>query len=86
MITFLNKTAQHAPLDPFSWDREYLHQTELYGMDGRPITAAAAAGAGGDDHCHHGPQWALLKFEQPLTAPAVRSLTYRSCCHIIQLQ
>jgi hypothetical protein len=73
MINFLNKTAQHTPLDPFNWDREYVHQTDLYGMEGRPMTAAAAAASAGgdDDQRHHGPQWARLKFEQPLTAPAV---------------
>jgi hypothetical protein len=75
MITFLNKTAQHQALEPFNWQQEYLHQQELHGMEGRPPSTAAAAGqsaaAGAEQQCHHGPQWALLRFEQPLTAPAV---------------
>lgn len=78
MITFLNKTAQHASLEPFLWGQEYLYQQELYGLEGRPAQPAAAAAAGAAVHAseedqqqHHGPQWALLKFDQPLTAPAV---------------
>lgn len=74
MITFLNKTAQHAPLEPFTWDREYLYQQELCGLEGRALAPTAAAAARHDvdvEGSHYGPQWALLRFEQPLTAPAV---------------
>ena len=34
---------------------------------------AASAGQEGEE-AHFGPQWVLLKFDQPLTAPAVRAL------------
>lgn len=73
MVTFLNKTAQHEPLAPFNWRQEYLFQQELHGMEGRPLGTAALASsaAAAEQQCHHGPQWALLRFEQPLTAPAV---------------
>lgn len=77
MVTFLIKTAQHEPLAPFNWHQEYLFQQELHGMEGRPLGAAAAgssaaaAAAAAEQQCHHGPQWALLRFEQPLTAPTV---------------
>jgi hypothetical protein len=74
MVTFLNKTAHHTPLDGFRWEQQYLYQQELYGLDGRPpaATATKAAAATGGQQYHYGPQWVLLKFEQPLTAPEVR--------------
>jgi hypothetical protein len=71
MVTFLNKTAHHTPLDSFKWEQQYLYQQELYGLEGRPPAATAAAAAAGQQY-HYGPQWVLLRFEQPLTAPEVR--------------
>jgi selenocysteine-specific elongation factor len=57
----------------FSFDADYLLQDELYGAEGRPpADAAAAADSQPADppRRHHGPQWALLQFEEPVTAPA----------------
>ena len=47
----------------FNFSQEYAHQSELHGMEGRPWTFGEGV--------HHGPQWALLVFSQPVTAPAV---------------
>ncbi|KAK9818119.1 hypothetical protein WJX72_007434 [[Myrmecia] bisecta] len=51
----------------FDFTREYLFQEELYGLDGRP--QAPASTAHDRQHPHYGPQWALVKFSQPVTAP-----------------
>jgi selenocysteine-specific elongation factor len=82
MIDALSKTSLHTPVDAFDWSKQYIHQDELYGLEGRPITtttsssstsAAAAAAAGSEGQQRHfGPQWVLLKFDQPVTAPEVR--------------
>ena len=50
----------------FEFQRDYLHQDELYGWEGRP-TGNTANGA--KQQKHFGPQWGLLKFSQPVTAP-----------------
>jgi selenocysteine-specific elongation factor len=87
MIDALSKTSLHTPVDPFDWSKQYLYQDQLYGLEGRPITSssssssssgalAAAGGAAGGDgqqQQHFGPQWVLLKFDQPVTAPEVRA-------------
>lgn len=51
----------------FDFQREYLHQDELYGLEGRPLQGAAEG-----PQKHYGAQWGLLKFSQPVTAPKVR--------------
>jgi selenocysteine-specific elongation factor len=79
VIGFLSATAQHAPLPPFDWSKQYVHQTELYGLEGRAVqptgSGSTAAASGGNGSCssqvHYGQQWALLTFDQPLTAPQV---------------
>jgi hypothetical protein len=53
-------------------------QEELYGLEGRPPEAAWQAAAGREaahEGCQFGTQWIFLKFDQPVTAPAVRRLT-----------
>lgn len=76
---------QAQPSVAFSMDREYLYQEELYGLEGRPLgsgseapgageaaTSSGGPGVGGEDAggAHFGQQWLLLKFDQPVTAPA----------------
>ncbi|KAK9906478.1 hypothetical protein WJX75_002571 [Coccomyxa subellipsoidea] len=46
----------------FDFGAQYAYQGELHGLEGRP-------GASGAQPVHHGPQWALLRFSQPVTAP-----------------
>ena len=67
-------------VDEFGFDQEYLYQSHLYGLEGRPPGVAAAdhAGQQGGAHQqqkHYGPQWALLEFTQPVTAPKVAALS-----------
>lgn len=75
-----SSTLQQAAPD-FDFSRQYLHQEQLYGLEGRPAAAAQPAskgdtkfgGAAEDDAPpHHGQQWVLLRFSQPIVAPAVR--------------
>ena len=47
----------------FDFSQDYAHQAELHGLEGRPCSFG--------DGVHHGPQWALLTFDQPVTAPQV---------------
>ncbi len=70
----------------FDSSREYLYQESLHGLEGRPPSDAAAPAAGehpadqqaqqeGDaqqaqQQPHYGPQWAFLRFSQPVTAAA----------------
>eukprot|EP00775_Hariotina_reticulata_P012357 gene12357-12491_t len=83
-IQALNKTALHTPQQAFDFSQQYLHQEELFGLEGRPaapITAASGVGVGLvaaatadaesalQEERHYGQQWALLKFDQPVTAP-----------------
>ena len=71
---------------PFDPSRDYLAQQELYGLEGRPLGSMGATGPGGGgggaskggsagaplgEERHHGPQFALLRFDQPVTAPQV---------------
>ena len=49
-------------------------QDELYGMEGRPAAASRARGENAssfvddvDEPPHHGPQWALINFDRPIT-------------------
>jgi hypothetical protein len=92
MIDALSKTSLHAPVDPFDWSKQYLYQDELYGLEGRPITSGsssstlAAAAAGGEEQQRHfGPQWVLLKFDQPVTAPEVRPRLQVMLCTLYML-
>ena len=61
----------------FDFGRQYLDQEQLYGLEGRPSEARGAGEWGGGEggNRHHGPQWALLRFSQSVTAPAV-------CCSL----
>lgn len=73
----------------FDFSQQYLYQEQLYGLEGRPAAAALPSSKGEEGFSgtadedaappHHGPQWALLRFSQPVTAPAVGLLTPRSC-------
>lgn len=56
----------------FDFSASYLYQEELFGPDGRPPPPALAL----PDACpapgartYRGPQWAMLRFERPVTAP-----------------
>lgn len=96
MIDALSKTSLHTQADAFDWSKQYLYQEELYGLEGRPITSsssssavAAAGGAGAvgaacssGQQQHFGPQWVLLKFDQPVTAPEVRPNFLNSCAAV----
>jgi hypothetical protein len=64
-------------------------QDQLYGLEGRPVAVPdqqqqqqkAGDGAGGDgSQLHFGQQWALLKFDQAVTAPNVRKKQGAFCC------
>lgn len=59
--------AQETPV-AFDHQREYLHQDELYGLEGRPVNADSGSLR---PQKHYGAQWGLLKFSQPVTAPQV---------------
>lgn len=74
---------------------EYVYQEHLYGLEGRPraVPAEEAGAAGGgswEDQSqpggprHYGPQWVLLNFDQPVTAPAVgqHQVLYTTCSAI----
>ncbi len=60
----------------FDFGAEYLYQEELYGAEGRPAAAEGGAAAKAAETTepalppHHGPQWALIQFDEPVTAPA----------------
>lgn len=75
MISSLNKTALNEAAPAFDFKQQYIQQDELYGLEGRPLAAAAAAPDGSSSEQqqrrHYGPQWALLRFDQPVTAPQV---------------
>ena len=62
----------------FDFGAEYAYQSELHGLEGRPC-------ASGAQPIHHGPQWALLKFGQPVTAPKVPSSRMQTIC-VVALQ
>ncbi|KAG2492709.1 hypothetical protein HYH03_009122 [Edaphochlamys debaryana] len=82
MIANLNAMSLAATPMAFDAGRDYVYQEELYGLEGRPLgsgpkaaqLAAAGAGAGADEEeeggeRHFGPQWVLLRFDTPVTAP-----------------
>ena len=46
----------------FDFSQEYAHQTELHGLEGRPCSFGEGV--------YYGPQWAILNFDQPVTATA----------------
>ncbi len=66
----------------FDYTEEYLYQDEMYGIEGRPATAELFGGgdSGGKDldaddassppPPHYGPQWAVVQFDEPVTAPS----------------
>ena len=67
--------------------REYVYQSELYGLEGRPVDPlarhhlpnhpagdASSSGKMESGGAHHGPQWGLLTLSQPITASEV------TCC------
>lgn len=64
----------------FDFSQQYLYQEQLYGLEGRPHAVMQPKGSGGtasngaageaEVSPFHGPQWALLRFSQPVTAPA----------------
>ncbi len=71
----------------FDTKREYVYQSELYGLEGRPLDPlvrnhpltlpdgdASSSGRGESGGVHYGPQWGLLTLSQPITASEV------SCC------
>ena len=61
----------------FDFSAEYLYQEELYGVEGRPVSAENSSSTlgpsshGFDDDFppHFGPQWAVAQFEEAVTAP-----------------
>lgn len=70
----------------FDSGRQYIYQEQLHGLEGRPAADAPAAGLRPADQVqqpgespdaaeqgrppHFGPQWAYLRFSQPVTAAA----------------
>ncbi len=63
--------------EAFDLSQDYLHQDQLHGLEGRapaqgPSTDAASPTSSQTQRPHFGSQWALLRFEQPITAPQVR--------------
>lgn len=56
-------------LPAFDLKRDYVYQEELHGLEGRPCSHNSADAV---DSVHYGPQWAFLRFSQPVTAPKVR--------------
>ena len=63
----------------FDFAAEFAYQEELHGLEGRPPSPLLSSGGTGGDSTHsglppqphYGPQWALLRFSQPVTAPKV---------------
>ena len=66
--------------EAFDLSQDYLHQGQLHGLEGRPCgdgqssEAGPASSSSQNPGLHFGPQWALLRFEQPVTAPQVALL------------
>jgi len=60
----------------FDGSAEYVYQDQIYGLEGRPQNPDVKGQQRGMPH--YGPQWALLKFSQPVTAPRVISLSPKS--------
>ena len=62
----------------FDSEQEYVFQNYLYGLEGRPVDfsnhEASSEGSTQNVQRHYGPQWALLEFDQPVTAPKVYAL------------
>ena len=60
----------------FDFAADYAHQEELHGLEGRPpnpllSSVSNSAHSAAPPQPHYGPQWALLRFTQPVTAPKV---------------
>ncbi len=70
LMASLQQLATGAAAASFDFATEYVHQEELYGLEGRPVTSTLLPTE--QEIRHHGPQWVLLKFDQPVTAPRVR--------------
>ena len=63
--------------EAFDLTQDYLHQDQLHGLEGRPRADGTSTDTGPSSSLptrssHFGPQWALLRFEQPITAPQVQ--------------
>ena len=58
----------------FDFKRDYLYQDQLYDLRGRPATPQP--GVNGQAPPHRGLQWALLTFQQPVTAPQACACAY----------
>ncbi|CAL8462357.1 g1890 [Coccomyxa elongata] len=58
----IGQLALNENVGEFDYSTDYAYQHELHGLEGRPS-------ASGRQCQHYGPQWALLKFSQPVTAP-----------------
>jgi hypothetical protein len=80
LTTWVPPALQQQGALAFDFSQQYLYQEQLYGLEGRPAAAAQPArkgdahvtdAAGDDAPPHHCPQWALLRFSQPVIAPAV---------------
>ena len=61
----------------FDFGRDYAYQDQLHGLEGRPRSGLRPPGAPPEpastaSAAHYGPQWALLRFHQPITAPQAR--------------
>eukprot|EP00798_Chlamydomonas_sp_ICE-L_P015848 gene15848-21975_t len=69
MIANLNRLSLGSSPIGFDMEQDYLHQDELYGLDGRPKTSSDGYDADDGSNKHFGPQWVVLKFDQPVTAP-----------------
>ncbi|KAK9843360.1 hypothetical protein WJX74_010898 [Apatococcus lobatus] len=71
----VERLAQAGSGEAFDLSQDYLHQDQLHGLEGRPCAEASSREAGAapssspQQRLHFGPQWALLRFEQPVTAP-----------------
>ncbi|KAK9842481.1 hypothetical protein WJX81_002027 [Elliptochloris bilobata] len=63
---------EHAP--GFDFGRDYAYQEQLHGLEGRPRSGLRLPGAPPESASsaaapHYGPQWVLLCFHNPVTAP-----------------
>ncbi|KAL0044347.1 hypothetical protein WJX82_001339 [Trebouxia sp. C0006] len=81
IMTRINTLTTKDSSQQFNTKREYVHQSELYGLEGRPLDPlarnplltipdgdASSSGRGESGGVHYGPQWGLLTLSQPITA------------------
>lgn len=57
----------------FAFENDYIHQEELYGIEGRPCSSEDWYGSStvirqADTNIFHGPQWALITFDEQVIA------------------